>query len=304
LNGTGSLGRRLITTDIVNRQFTTTTGLGRPNESLPDVSWRSGQGLSDYYALNALVRYRTRSFQGQAAYTWSHSIDTQSDPLVGDFFSLDFTAVNNASSSSGLRSSFAQQYNSRGDRGNSDFDQRQNLYLLGLWQWRGWQASGMAAFRSGLPYTVQTITTQAPDPGFGIIQNQRADLINPSAVFSTSGPAPGGVIVLNRAAFAEPFSASVTGNTGRNAFRGPGLYNLDLSMARSFAVREGIRITVRADAFNFLNHANLNNPDSLLGSPAFGLATYGRQGTASGFPAVSPVNETARQVQILIRLEF
>jgi hypothetical protein len=63
-------------------------------------------------------------------------------------------------------------------------------------------------------------------------------------------------------------------------------------------------LTVRADVFNLLNHANLNNPDNLIGSPTFGLETYGRQGAPSGFPAVSPVNETARQVQLMLRLQF
>jgi len=31
---------------------------------------------------------------------------------------------------------------------------------------------------------------------------------------------------------------------------------------------------------------------------------YGRQGVSSGFPAVSPLNETARQAQLILRLEF
>jgi hypothetical protein len=48
----------------------------------------------------------------------------------------------------------------------------------------------------------------------------------------------------------------------------------------------------------------LNNPQPLIGQPDFGVATYGRQGAASGFPAVSPLNETARQVQLILRLEF
>lgn len=314
INGTGALARRLITTDLVNRQFTTLFGDGRPSQTLPDVSWRSSQGSSHYVGMSTVVRYRQRNLQVQGAYTWSHAIDNQSDPLVGDFFDLNFTTISNATGG-GLRSAFSRQYDSSADRGNSDFDQRHSLFILGTWQsesrgllTRGWSVSWMTAFRTGLPYTIRTVTTQAPDFGSGLIQNQRADLLNPkTAVFSNPKSVPGGIQVLNAAAFQEPDSSSVLGTSGRNAFTGAGLYNIDLSIARSFALprlREGTRLTIRADAFNFLNHANLNSPDSLLGSPTFGIATYGRQGTASGFPAVSPVNESARQIQLLVRLEF
>jgi hypothetical protein len=63
---------------------------------------------------------------------------------------------------------------------------------------------------------------------------------------------------------------------------------------------------LRADAFNILNHANLNNPDSFLtsGSSTFGLSTFGRMGQTSGFPAQVPFNETARQIQLMVKLEF
>jgi len=61
---------------------------------------------------------------------------------------------------------------------------------------------------------------------------------------------------------------------------------------------------VRADAFNVLNHANLNNPDSFLGSESFGIALYGRRGRDSGFPALSPLIETPRQIQLILRIEF
>jgi hypothetical protein len=67
---------------------------------------------------------------------------------------------------------------------------------------------------------------------------------------------------------------------------------------------EAGHLTVRADAFNVLNHANLNNPQPLINQPDFGVALFGRQGVASGFPAVSPFNETARQVQLILRLQF
>ena len=112
--------------------------------------------------------------------------------------------------------------------------------------------------------------------------------------------------MLNAKAFAEA-PASRQGNSGRNAFSGPGLYNVDISLSRSFPLRwlgESGRLTFRADAFNFLNHSNLNNPQPLIGQDDFGVAQYGRQGRQSGFPAVSPLNETARQVQLILRLEF
>ena len=61
---------------------------------------------------------------------------------------------------------------------------------------------------------------------------------------------------------------------------------------------------MRADVFNVFNHANLNNPDALLGSATFGLAQYGRTESATGFPLLTPLTETARQVQVMIRVEF
>ena len=116
-----------------------------------------------------------------------------------------------------------------------------------------------------------------------------------------------GLVVLNPAAFREPLNPSIPGTSGRNAFRGPGLYNVDFSLARTFTLPrlpERLHFTLRADSFNVLNHANLNNPDGLLGSPTFGIAKFGRQGQASGFPATTPLNETSRQFQLLLRMEF
>jgi len=141
--------------------------------------------------------------------------------------------------------------------------------------------------------------------GTGEILNQRADRV--AAVASGAGSdSAGGRQLLNAADFAVPGPGQL-GNTGRNAFRGPGLYNLDISLGRSFPVKyvgDSGRLTVRVDAFNFLNHANLNNPDALLGSSTFGLAVFGRRERTSGFPAVTPLNETARQLQFILRLSF
>ena len=70
------------------------------------------------------------------------------------------------------------------------------------------------------------------------------------------------------------------------------------------SLSESSSLTLRADLFNVLNHANLDAPDSQLGSPSFGIALKGRRGFASGFPALSPLQETGRQIQLLLRFEF
>jgi hypothetical protein len=135
--------------------------------------------------------------------------------------------------------------------------------------------------------------------------NNRANLVNAAqAVINT--PLPGGVQILNPAAFAAP-TAGQLGNLGRNAFRGPGLYNADISLSRRFRfakLGESGCLTIRADAFNLLNHANLNNPVTSLDSAAFGSALYGRRGFNPGFPASTPLNEAPRQIQIMVRLAF
>jgi hypothetical protein len=118
-------------------------------------------------------------------------------------------------------------------------------------------------------------------------------------------------LLLNSAAFQSPAN-NVPGNTARNEFRGPGVASMDVSLSRSFPLRwlgEGGRLTLRADAYNFLNHANLNNPAAVFNpttvfQKTFGVATYGRQDSRSGFPSSVPLDETSRQIQLMIRVNF
>src|SRR6185503_10434751 len=79
INVQGSYARRLITTDVVNRDFATPSG-GRQNPALPDIAYRGSQGYSDYNALTAVFRYRGGQTRAQATYTWSHVLDVQSEP--------------------------------------------------------------------------------------------------------------------------------------------------------------------------------------------------------------------------------
>ncbi len=43
----------------------------------------------------------------------------------------------------------------------------------------------------------------------------------------------------------------------RNSFRGPGLWNLDLSVSKTFPIHERMNLEFRAEGFNIFNHHNL-----------------------------------------------
>jgi hypothetical protein len=49
---------------------------------------------------------------------------------------------------------------------------------------------------------------------------------------------------------------SIVPGEGFNSFRGPGVRDLDLSLARSFRLNERLGLKFRIEAFNLLNHAN------------------------------------------------
>jgi hypothetical protein len=295
-------GSNLITTDLINR-----TG-GPVNPNLPEILYRANQGISNYHGLGVLARYRTSRAQFQVAYTWSHSIDNQSEPLFGDFYNLLPTRAGANTGGTPQPTFFFEQYNSLGDRGNSDYDQRHNLVAFGIWQlpqpparsraaaWlRDWRAAFLAAARSGFPYTATSESL-----------TRRLSLVNPALLSAPRAAVTGGVQLFDPHAF-YPAPGTAQGNTYRNQFSGPGLYSIDVSLNRSWPVHgigEGARVSLRADAFNVLNHANLGNPGSALGGPGFGLALYGRRENQPNFPALTPFNESARQFQILLRFEF
>jgi hypothetical protein len=214
------------------------------------------------------------------------------------------------------RAALSRQFDLDADRGNSDFDQRHNLTLFYTYHVpgsmilvRNWLIAGIAAFRSGVPITVISPSLTAV-PGQGVILNNRPDLLPGASVFAPTGDGrssvQGGQQFLNPAAFQSSSTGSL-GNLGRGAFAGPGFYSVDLSLARSFAVGwlgDAGRLQFRADAFNVLNHTNLGNPDTVLGSPTFGVARFGRIGRSDGFPPLTPLAESARQLQMSVQLSF
>jgi hypothetical protein len=60
------------------------------------------------------------------------------------------------------------------------------------------------------------------------------------------------------------------GNVGRNTMRGPGVFNLDMSLFRTFKVNDKVNLQFRAEAFNATNTPHFNNPTGSVNSSTFG----------------------------------
>jgi hypothetical protein len=86
---------------------------------------------------------------------------------------------------------------------------------------------------------------------------------------------------------ADPFAS-----VGRNALRGPNLWNYDLSFLKRIALKERVILAMEANAFNVFNRGNMNIPQAAISSALFGQVT-------STMPGFGP-----RQMQFALKLTF
>jgi hypothetical protein len=142
-------------------------------------------------------------------------------------------------------------------------------HLLG-----GWELNGILTAESGTPiYVVQG--------GSGNNLNAAGSLQVPDLVKSSVAILGGigtGHPYFDTTAFAAVNIPSNQpqrfGNSGRNNIRGPGLFNLDSGLFRTFTVRERLNLQFRAEGLNVLNHTNFSNPAAdVTSASAFGYIT-------------------------------
>jgi outer membrane receptor protein involved in Fe transport len=57
------------------------------------------------------------------------------------------------------------------------------------------------------------------------------------------------------------------GDVGRDAMFGPHFWQLDFSAFKEIPIHEKIRLQIRAESYNFLNHANLGQPTTTVDAP-------------------------------------
>jgi len=228
-----------------------------------------------------------------AAYTFSKSIDESQEHLA-----------------SGGTGSFTQNpANVLGERrGPSDFDVPHRFGMVALYELPfghgksyltegplahilgGWRVSGLAATRSGRPFTVRAGGNDT------VIGGPRGGgLVSAFADCPRDGTLADDVRTVDRwfdtDAYTEPKAANPTkgnavegrlGNCGRNTLRGPRYTNFDFGLARSFDYfGEFRRLELRWEVFNIFNITQFGLPERNISS-----SSKGRISTLSGDPRV------------------
>jgi hypothetical protein len=134
----------------------------------------------------------------------------------------------------------------------------------------GWTMSGIWNWRDGFPYSVYGDI----DANLDGTLNERADTVgNPNMAGGRSRAATVQEY-FNIAAF-QNAAVGTPGNSPRDFLRGPGYFNLDYSLIKSFPIRYGPlketqKIDFRAEFFNTFNHPNFNAPNAGIGSLQMG----------------------------------
>jgi hypothetical protein len=262
------------------------------------------EGISNYNALQVGLRRRlSHGLQITAAYTYSHTLDEQSD--LGLFFEGN------------------NPLNVHSSYGTSAYDRPHVLVAQVFYQLpnlisghsllskfvNGWALSGVSTFQSGEPYDIYDYSGSVG----GLYYSSYVELINPELPLSpgvtanqaklqgTTGINPS-LPLVNSADFYVPTiapgtmgvpactvsasgtqlcdnSETIFGNTARNLFRGPFQKRLDFSIIKTTRLTERFSLRFQADAFNLTNTPSFDVPNN-------DLSLYS---VRSGVPTISSI---------------
>jgi len=245
----------------------------RANSQYAAINDRGSDGGSSYNALNVKFQGNDLGHTGLsiiANYTYAHSLDD-----ISSTFSDSLQGGSGYIGSLGYTDPTHPQL----DWGNSDYDIRHRFVLSPIWQtpWfksgkgfltqtlGGWNVSGIFTARTGTPFSVYDYTYDATFytvprlvPSTTITQWQTGKPVNvgPNVYNALTIPTPANIGPFNPTlGFSDlgPFPAAMS---GRNQFRGPGAWNLDLAVQKNFKLTERFGLEFRAEGFDIFNHHN------------------------------------------------
>ncbi len=265
---------------------------------------------STYHALQVSASKNSprRGLGFQSGYTFSKSLDNTS-AIVFPFGGVAGTV---------LQALPQDPWNPGADKGPSTFDMSQAfstsiiqvlplerldfLRPLGKKLLSGWQVLNITTLATGSPFSVYSGIQQTgvgsagadrPDqlatPDFSTRRTVREDYFgrgaNNASFFSIPINIPGGTGP-NQGRF---------GTLGRNTFRGPDFYNLDMALIKDTTLGAGARsepttLEFRAEFFNAFNLVTFGLPVNIL--------------HGSGFGVINHTAGTSRQIQFSLKLIF
>jgi len=262
-----------VTDQNINRPYASVS------PALRTVGTLSSTGYLEYNGL--LIKFQRRSanhFSFLNSYTFGRAIDLASDN--------DGTVT--------LTDIFHPEYN----RGPADYDVTHTFSSNWIYElpwaaqkaYGGWQLSGILYLRSGLPITI-TQSQSMLSTGIG---NNRPNTICDPALDSPTIDR-----WFNTSCFQQtPDPTGTFGNKGRNTVRGPGDFNVDVSMIKNTRIGP-VGSELRLEVFNLLNHPQFANPNGQLGNAAFGTIS-----AMLASPSCALCGTTERQVQLAVKLKF
>jgi hypothetical protein len=243
------------------------------------------------------VQYRARlksGFQILSNYTWSHAIDEVSSDITSGTL----------------------------ERGSADFDVRHNFsgalsYELPSVRLksilRDWSVDAIVYAQSGRP--VNVLSSSFFGPG-GTLLSRRADLVLGVPLYIPDPTVAGGRR-FNTAAFRTPPTTCIPnppgpcivaparqGTLGRNVLRELPLYQVDLALARSFNLKETLKLKFKAEAFNLFNHPMFGNYRTNFAVPStFGVPSQTLNARLGGLNSLYQLGGP-RSIQFSLRLSF
>jgi outer membrane receptor protein involved in Fe transport len=323
----GSLGRHLLIQTNANQvvgaasntqvhPFTTLSASSPvdPGGAIAsNIAEKNSIGFSDYNALwLVLSKNMGNGLEFNMNYEWTKSMDLNSLGSQGGYVLPD---SNNPKENYGL----------------SDFDVRQHyagtaVYALPFKRnslVSGYQISTIVQYQTGNPVNITAgsssfngITGLVRPTQVGhitVAKTQTSGVANVTFIQNPGGLTFGGTVcdttnVTSSCVFEiQGTQASPTASTAptvytglgtmqRNAVTGPGYADWDLSGQKDTKLFEGLTFSIRADAFDILNHPNFGQPSGNVQSSTFGQISSTRFATSDG--------GSSRQLQISAKFIF
>jgi hypothetical protein len=279
------------------------------------IDYMANQATGSYNALQIVLNKRfTSGLQFLTHYTWSHALGHESYEFL---------------------------INPKIGRGNGYYNRRQAFVFAGNYDlpfgrdkligsgvpgWvnqiiGGFQLNGTLTLDGGIPFNTNYtscsadndvgnsdnacfLNKTATNASFGIhkgsynAQGRFVPYIKPSPYVLQ----PPGAANNSFGGFARP-AAGTWGNIGRDALWGPGLVNVDASVAKNFTLHEDLKLQLIVQAFNAFNHVNLANPDTCIDCQDLNSIGVQNAGTIQGTVA-NQDGTSMRRLQFGARFQF